>query len=325
MAHAPPLLTQSRWILYLGGVRPGIGRADSAELLLHKSLTLGRPPCLVVAAAGDRVHSTCKSMQIASAAIPAPLLGSKRSILRSLDGMDGRHALASLCDTIKLARPDWCLSFYSPWIPEAVATIPAWYFVNFHPGILPQLRGYEPDTWAILLGLRESLGCLHLVVDGYDEGAIGWQSTAVRIAEDDTSASVLCSVTRRFIDEMRHWLPLASSGSMPFVAQAPSSGDVLTAALLNDQRHVDFTTDSHDTFMRKSRAFLCHAGESAWLSANIDDKPCRLTSLVLGRDADSGIAAGVMLSAGMNVAPGVWADCRIKVPDGWVDIDYYIL
>jgi hypothetical protein len=324
MIDANAIDGQSGWVLYLGGVRPGIGRADSAELLLHKSVTLGRPPRLVLAAEGDRIHLYCRTLKIDSSTIPRALLGRRAAIQKALLGDAGQGALAAVVQAVRSVQPGWCLSFYSPWIPAMLANVPAWYFINFHPGILPRLRGYEPDTWAILLGFKESGGCLHQVVDGYDEGPIGWQSSAVVISDDDTSASLLCNVTRRFIDEMRHWLPLAAGGGMAFVPQPPCGGRPLSAAALDEQRHIDFAVDSHQALMRKARAFLCHAGESAWLGARLGGEICRVTSLVLGRGEESGIPPGSILSPGVAVAPGVWADCRVKVPEGWVDIDYSI-
>jgi methionyl-tRNA formyltransferase len=315
---------KSCWFLYLGGVRPGIGRSDSAEMLLQKLKYTGGLPALVLAKEGDRIVTTCRSLGVPVDTIPPVLLGRRSTILEALATDAGQHALEDLCRQLSGLQPDWALSFYSPWIPSALSGVPKNYFINFHPGKLPDLRGYEPDTWAILLGMQENVGCLHKLTSGYDEGDIGWQTSGVSIATDDTSASVLCNVTSRFIDEARQWWPLAATGQMMFSAQGPAVDEPLTSLRLEQYRRIDFFADSHEGLSRKIRAFLCHAGESAWLSGTIGGRDIRITSIVLGHVGHEALSPGTIISTGVMVADGVVADCRIKTPDGWATFDYLL-
>jgi methionyl-tRNA formyltransferase len=58
-------------------------------------------------------------------------------------------------------------------VPESVLAVPKLATLNAHPGRLPQVRGFDPELWAIETGQLDALACtLHVVDKGVDTGPI---------------------------------------------------------------------------------------------------------------------------------------------------------
>ena len=71
------------------------------------------------------------------------------------------------------ALPDLLVLAHSGIVPQAVLDVPSLATLNAHPGLLPQIRGFDPELWAVETGQLEAVGCtLHVVDKGVDTGPI---------------------------------------------------------------------------------------------------------------------------------------------------------
>lgn len=161
-----------RVLLIAGRFRPKI-EPDYAEQLLSKLVRSRHSIAGVITWPGDRIIPSVRRLQIAVFKLPA-FLDRPRTVIR--------HALANSRRTRNLFRAwlsrmshldaDIGVVFYGGWLPPGLAGLPRLGFVNFHPAPLPELRGVEPDTFAVLEGRRKMRGAVHLVSSKYDDGPI---------------------------------------------------------------------------------------------------------------------------------------------------------
>lgn len=79
----------------------------------------------------------------------------------------------SLVDVIKNLKPDLCIvAAYGMIIPKEALDAPKYGMINFHPSLLPELRGPSPIPMAIVSGLQETGVTIMQVSEKMDAGDI---------------------------------------------------------------------------------------------------------------------------------------------------------
>jgi methionyl-tRNA formyltransferase len=84
-------------------------------------------------------------------------------------------------EKLRALAPDLGLVFYGYWLPPPLYRLLRRGFINFHPAPLPRLRGYEPETFAILEDWESISGTFHAVDEDFDCGNIVWRTDTCAI------------------------------------------------------------------------------------------------------------------------------------------------
>ena len=159
--------------------------------------------------------------------------------------------------------------FFAGWIPPHIFTSFPHGMVNYHPGPLPELPGYEPETMAVLLGLDRFYGTMHVVDEIFDNGELLWYSPSIPIKPSDGPVSILYRTTIKACTT----IPKALDSFYRGVLSKPkvSGRSVVVYASRKACRNfsvIDWQRDGVETILRKNRAFneqeislnlLCHA------------------------------------------------------------------
>jgi folate-dependent phosphoribosylglycinamide formyltransferase PurN len=101
---------------------------------------------------------------------------------------------------LRAVQPDLLLLAHSGIVPQAVLDAPRLATLNAHPGLLPEIRGFDPELWAIETGQLEAVGCtLHVVDRGVDTGPI-LRRVAYRWRGDETLALLVERLQETCVD-----------------------------------------------------------------------------------------------------------------------------
>jgi methionyl-tRNA formyltransferase len=92
---------------------------------------------------------------------------------------------------------------YGKLFPKDMLTIPPLGFINFHPSLLPKLRGPSPIISAILEGLEETGVSIMKLGEGIDDGPILSQKS-VKIRPRETTETL----TRKLVDLGKEIIPV---------------------------------------------------------------------------------------------------------------------
>ena len=103
---------------------------------------------------------------------------------------------------------------YGKLFPKEILEVPKYGFINFHPSLLPELRGPSPISSAILLGLKETGVSIMKLGEGMDDGPLLAQEK-VKISPRETSEKltrklvergnkILPEVLKKYLSSMRH-------------------------------------------------------------------------------------------------------------------------
>lgn len=245
-----------RWILYLGGKRPTLENQDSAFSLLNKARKIGLPPTKVFLAEGDSLLPFLDHFCINYHFLPACLTDKRKVIMQALIDPLQSQDIEVIVREIMNTQATWGLSFYSPWMPPCIFNAPLKGFLNFHPGTLPELKGYEPDTWAILHGFEKIHGSVHYVTEGFDEGSLALETTPIKIYDWDTPISLLKKVTNQFLFEFPNFISDLLSEKIKFRPQKKISCLLdLSNQRLHNESIICWQDDTHEKIYRRLRAF----------------------------------------------------------------------
>lgn len=187
--------------------------------------------------------------------LPRSLRGSFASLRRSFSGEEPASfvAWARWFDTLNI---ELGLVFYASWIPPQLFRRVPMGMVNYHPGPLPELPGYEPETMAVLLGLERYYGTLHRVDELFDHGEILWYSPAVQVSPQTGPAELLYLTTAAAVRKIPQVLKLMLAGKL----QVPEPKDRSTIVYASKKACqsfavIDWQRDAADTIIRKNLAF----------------------------------------------------------------------
>ncbi len=151
---------------------------------------------------------------------------------------------------------DLGVTIWGRWVPPVFFNVPRFGFINYHPAPLPELRGMEPDTFAILQGRKRISGTVHIVDEEFDCGDIVRRSKNIRIKKTDTPVSVLKSVDEVGIDAVIKAISDISKGRIKKKIQRINDSSMATLMMARKFSILDWDKDNIDMIDRKYRAFF---------------------------------------------------------------------
>jgi len=120
---------------------------------------------------------------------------------------------------VRELEPDVLFSFYyRKLVSQALLDVPRAGCLNLHGSLLPKYRGCAPANWAILNGETSTGVTLHYMTREADTGDIVCQRE-VKIAQDDTAASLNRKLAEAARPMLAEYLPLIRSGRAPRTLQ----------------------------------------------------------------------------------------------------------
>jgi len=126
--------------------------------------------------------------------------------------------------------------------------------VNSHFSLLPELRGADPITFAILSGQQETGVSLMLLVEAMDEGPLLAQDTYT-ITEDETTETLTEALIYRSYLLLKDKLPLYTTGKLsPYPQRTETLTPTYSRKLTKEDGILDFNKPAAD-LEREVRAF----------------------------------------------------------------------
>ena len=120
----------------------------------------------------------------------AEALGLPLTQRRYFQKKDGTPVPAALAEYRRLEVDLNVLASFTAFLPHAITDAPKHKSICFHPSLLPRFRGGAAMQWQIILGERESGVSIFVPDAGVDTGPIVVQKGGVKIAPDDTTATL---------------------------------------------------------------------------------------------------------------------------------------
>ena len=150
---------------------------------------------------------------------------------------------------------------YGKLFPPAILKIPTYGFLNFHPSLLPKLRGPSPIQSALLQGLKETGVGIMKLEEGMDDGPI-LEQQKMKIAPRENNQTL----TRKLIDLGKKMLPKnidisvgAYCHTPAFVGHTPipqnHSEATFCHIIKKEETRIDWSQDTATIIDRKIRAF----------------------------------------------------------------------
>lgn len=240
--------------LYIGALRPG-GTSDTGLELADALLGAGISIACVLVREDDPVSDALKSRGIPLLPLPTKLCRPRSQIQRSLRTPEFRTRFERWLEEYQKFDVDLGLVFYGWWLPPELFSAPRYGSINFHPAPLPMMRGFEPETAAVLRGMRRMHATIHVLEEDFDTGSILWESRAVVLEGRETPAEILELVTRRGISEMGAFFSAAAEARIRPRVQDPGRADSIGLESVREESVIDWVTDDHQTIDRRARAF----------------------------------------------------------------------
>lgn len=244
-----------RVVAYLGLDRPN-RRIDYGELLVKKLIASRHVIAGLVIHPSDRIADIARKYSIPYISIPFELLQPVHKIKTALTENTQFIEFYNIwLEHIRSFNADIGVTMWGYWIPSELFSMPPLGFINYHPAPLPQMRGMEPDTFAILEGRKEIYGTVHKVNYAFDCGDIVSWTKHIRIHQYDTPVSVLENLNREGISTVIHTLNAFADGTVKGVPQNDGDGTRTTRDMARKASYIDIKNDTVDIIDRKLRAF----------------------------------------------------------------------
>lgn len=244
-----------RVVAYLGLDRPN-RRIDYGELLLKKLIESRHTIAGLVIHPSDRLADLARKYSIPYISIPQELLQPAPRIKEALaENQQFIEFYQLWLNHIRSFNADIGITTWALWMPKELFSIPPSGFINYHPAPLPQMRGMEPDTFAILEGRKEIYGTVHRVNHAFDCGEIVAWTKHIKIHQYDTPVSVLENLNREGISTIIHALNAFADGTVKEVPQCENEGTRTTREMARKSSFIDWSTDTVEICDRKLRAF----------------------------------------------------------------------
>jgi methionyl-tRNA formyltransferase len=243
-----------RIALYIGWNRPPVPE-DSGEICLERFMQSESRLAGVILHKDDALTEKVRKKGIPVLFLPEQLCAPRRQIQTALADPAFAGRWTAWLESFRALDADLGFMFYASWIPAQLFRIPPEGFLNFHPGPLPRLRGFEPETFAILEGLSHTWGTFHVVEEEYDAGAIVWRTELIALTPQDTPIALLSRLTRAGLDALPGFLQTVARGKLVRIAQDASKASNADRRNAMRESYIDWENDSHDQIDRRARAF----------------------------------------------------------------------
>jgi len=271
-----------RVIAHIGLLRPTTV-PDQGMRLLEKLCSSRHTIAAVLLYKNDPLWPEAARMGFSVIAMPPELAGPRKKIHAALEHNEPfNQRFTRWRKRVAALHADIGLVFYGSWLPPALYEIPSEGFINYHPAPLPELRGMEPDTLAILEGRRAIWGTVHRVTRNYDEGAILERSARLRISPHDTPLSLFARLSAAGIPALMRALNNIAAGKAKPLTPHTRTASQATRRMAREASWIQWASDNHDIIHRRLRAFNGqHIGIR--LKAWIGEQPYILDDLELVR------------------------------------------
>lgn len=243
-----------RLLLIVGAHRPAHD-PDFGEVLLARLLRTRHEVSGLILAEGDELIDTARRRGVPVLLLPPELQGARRSIATATRDAPLDPPLAAWLRSLADLRPDLGICFYGPWIPPQVLAIPPRGFLNYHPGPLPELRGMEPDTFAVLEGRAYTHGTVHLMSEDFDAGPIVLRTSPVRLGRYTTPFSLVRTLTRKGVGTLVRAVHALAAGTAVLEPQDSSRVTLATRRRAVREALLDLARDDSVMVGRRLRAF----------------------------------------------------------------------
>lgn len=255
----------------IGGCRPGLDE-DLGERFLHGLTGMPVSIACVLVHPEDRLIPVARALGLEVLPLPGMLCGPRARIRSSLADPECQQRLEDWLTRFRAHAPDVGLVFYGWWVPPALYQVPRCGMINFHPAPLPQHRGFEPDTAAVLYGLPSTHGTFHRIAHDFDTGDVVWETESVPLTRWETPPSVLDKVTRTAISELEALFQAIRRGQLAVRPQPVDEAGEVNLHQLAPESVIDWSEDDHATIDRRNRAFNgqpSHARLRAWIDSRL--------------------------------------------------------
>jgi methionyl-tRNA formyltransferase len=156
-------------------------------------------------------------------------------------------------DKFKQLEPDLVVVVaYGKLFPQEILAIPPLGFINFHPSLLPQLRGPAPIICAILEGLEKTGISIMKLGEGMDDGPILFQQE-VKIDPRETNETL----TRKLVELGKKELPAVLKRYIEgkIIPQPqPEKGVTVCKLIKKEDGRIDWANETAEQIDRKIRA-----------------------------------------------------------------------
>jgi len=176
-------------VLVTSKMRPG-GNPDVLVSLVEALIDAGHEVSPMIGESDDPIADYARDRNWPWLNMHPLLCQPRRVIAKALSQVPQRAEFETWLSTIAQFQPAVGVAFLTGWIPGLMMSLPRLGFINFHPGALPQTRGIEPESFAILTG-DFSRGTAHVMTAEFDEGNILATTRPVAIEEADCPLRLL--------------------------------------------------------------------------------------------------------------------------------------
>ncbi len=168
---------------------------------------------------------------------------------------------------------DLGVTIWGKWVPPGLFRLPKSGFINYHPAPLPELRGMEPDTFAILESRKSIHGTVHFLNEEFDCGDIIRKTRVIPIRKYDTPLSVLKKLDLIGIETIIKAVNDIAMHRHKIIMQDFSCVSQATVAMARQESYVRWNSDTLDIIERKYRAF-CGQDIGIRLKGLIEGRVC---------------------------------------------------
>ena len=166
---------------------------------------------------------------------------------------------------------------YGQFIPFELIDYPKYKAINTHGSLLPKYRGGAPIQWSIINGEKETGISIIYMTKGMDQGNVLYQKV-IKIAEDDTNATLFTKLSDVARDSLLEFLPLFFNNEFKRI---PQDKDLVTYAynLTKEDEYINFEDDVTKVY-NHIRGLLDNPGAYSVM----DNKKYKFTKVGYGLD-----------------------------------------
>jgi methionyl-tRNA formyltransferase len=239
-------------ILFLGNYRPLVPKDQAKDIITNIQKSPYVLKKVYVYTDDPLLNEQIDGVKVVS--LPRFMANPAKKIKEEISNPKNAQAWQKLLEEIKSFDLDLGLVVYTYWMPPELFEIPKQGFVNFHPGPLPMIRGFEPETAGILLGLQNFSGTYHKISAEFDLGDLYEASPEVTIEANTTAYGLYVKVTQIMADTVHRFLNRMSSDKIKPIPQKASEGFMTNMTYIKDQANIYFNYDTSNLLDRKNRA-----------------------------------------------------------------------